>query len=156
DCPVGTVRSRLATGRELLRGRLERRGLAPSSGMLAAALSPEATAGPLPAALAETTARCALGTATSPTAGLVSGSVAALPRKGLRGIFLWNLKAVAIGVMAIGGGTIGLLALSQRGPTKPQPTTTAAISPGSAKPQPRDPKPAEEIEQIRPTKNPKW
>ncbi|SIN76766.1 RNA polymerase sigma-70 factor, ECF subfamily [Singulisphaera sp. GP187] len=40
SCPVGTVRSRLARGRDLLRSRLERRGLAPEASMLASVLIP--------------------------------------------------------------------------------------------------------------------
>jgi RNA polymerase sigma factor (sigma-70 family) len=158
NCPVGTVRSRLATGRELLRRRLERRGLAPSAGMLAAALGPgpEATVASVPAALVETTVRSALVTATSTTAGLVPASVAALTRKGLKGMFLSNLKAVVLVLVATGGSTIGLLALGQRGPAQPQPAAPAAVAPGSAQPQPRDSQPARAPEQEGATKNPKW
>ena len=39
-CPVGTVESRLSRARERLRSRLARRGLAPTAGMLAWALTP--------------------------------------------------------------------------------------------------------------------
>ncbi|HZW30484.1 MAG TPA: sigma-70 family RNA polymerase sigma factor [Isosphaeraceae bacterium] len=155
NCPVGTVRSRLATGRDLLRGHLERRGLGSSSGMLAAALSSEATTS-VPAALVETTVRSVLGTATSTTAGLVSASVMDLARKGLKGMVVWNLKAVTIVVMAIGGGAIGLLAMGQRGPSPPQPTAPAVVSPGPATPRPRASQPVEEPEHDRPAKNPKW
>ena len=42
--PVGTVKSRLTRGRERLRDRLLRRGLAPDAGLIASALSPD---GPL-------------------------------------------------------------------------------------------------------------
>jgi RNA polymerase sigma factor (sigma-70 family) len=45
-CPVGTVRSRLARGRELLRGRLTRRGLAGAAGV--AAMAGQALAAPVP------------------------------------------------------------------------------------------------------------
>src|SRR5262245_21016191 len=40
-CPFGTVSSRLARGRDLLRQRLLRRGLAPSAGALASLLAPD-------------------------------------------------------------------------------------------------------------------
>ncbi len=40
-CPVGTVKSRLSRGREQLRSRLVRRGVAPSAGLLAATLAAE-------------------------------------------------------------------------------------------------------------------
>src|SRR5262249_40904951 len=131
---------------------------APSAGMLAAALGPgpEATVAAVPAALVETTVRSALVTATSTTAGLVPASVAALTRKGLKGMFLSNLKALVIVLVATGGSTTGLLALAQRGPAQPQPATPAAGSPGSAQPQPGDSTPAEKFEQGRLTKNPKW
>ena len=41
NCPVGTVHSRLARGRERLRGRLTRRGLAVPAGLLAVGWAPE-------------------------------------------------------------------------------------------------------------------
>src|SRR5262249_12574034 len=56
-CPVGTVLSRLAWARERLRDRLTRRGLTLSAGVLAAALSEQALAAPVPASLASTTVR---------------------------------------------------------------------------------------------------
>ena len=49
-CPVGTVFTRLARGREMLRSRLLRRGVAPAAGGLALALGESATAA-LPLAL---------------------------------------------------------------------------------------------------------
>jgi hypothetical protein len=71
-------------------------------------------------------------------------------------MFLSNLKAVVLVLVATGGSTIGLLALTQRGPAQPQPATPAAVAPGSAQPQPRNSTPAEKIEQGRLTKIPKW
>jgi RNA polymerase sigma factor (sigma-70 family) len=60
SCPVGTVRSRLARGRDLLRARLSRRGLAPSATALAAALGSRAARASVPEALSATTARSAM------------------------------------------------------------------------------------------------
>ena len=42
-CPIGTVRSRMARARDILRRRLVRRGLAPTAGALAAALGESST-----------------------------------------------------------------------------------------------------------------
>jgi RNA polymerase sigma factor (sigma-70 family) len=50
--PAGTVQSRLARGRDRLRGRLLRLGLAPSASLLAAILTPESVRAAEPAALA--------------------------------------------------------------------------------------------------------
>jgi polysaccharide biosynthesis/export protein len=66
-CPLGTVRSRLARARDLLRSRLVRRGLTPLAGVVAAGLgSSSASASlaalrlpPLPADLAHSTAKAA-------------------------------------------------------------------------------------------------
>ncbi len=46
-CPIGTIGSRLARGRERLRGRLVRRGLTPALGAMTAAFAREAVASPL-------------------------------------------------------------------------------------------------------------
>jgi RNA polymerase sigma factor (sigma-70 family) len=67
-CPKGTVLSRLAWARERLRARLVRRGLAPSAGALAAALSADCLSAAVPAALAELTAGNALRFAWGPVA----------------------------------------------------------------------------------------
>src|SRR4029077_9390656 len=67
--PVGTVKSRLARGRERLRGRLLRRGLAP----VEASSTRSATAVIMPAALSKDTVQAMLRFASSQsTAGLAS------------------------------------------------------------------------------------
>ena len=61
-CPVGTVESRLSRARERLRSRLARRGLAPTAGMLAWALTPsEGSAALYP--LVESTVQAAISAA---------------------------------------------------------------------------------------------
>ena len=77
-CPVGTVHSRLARGRERLRSRLARRGVAVPAGMLATALGPASTQGAVPAALLQSTVSAAARVVAGGTitAGAVSAPVA--------------------------------------------------------------------------------
>jgi RNA polymerase sigma factor (sigma-70 family) len=77
--PVGTVKSRLAGGRERLRSRLSRRGLVP--GVLLPSTSGSATSAQaaVPKSLAEVTAQAAARIATgAAAAGVIPASVAAL------------------------------------------------------------------------------
>ncbi len=81
-CPVGTVRSRMARGRDLLRDRLTRRGFAPSA--MAALLGPDPMAparllvATVPPPMAAATVRAALAFASSPIlkAGVTSLALA--------------------------------------------------------------------------------
>ncbi len=112
-CPVGTVKSRLARGRERLRGRLTRRGLAP----LAALLAAEATA---PAALIEATVRVAMfdaakGTAAVLAAGMVPASTLALTQGVLPAMTHLKLTAAAV-VLTLGLAATGAVVLARSGP----------------------------------------
>jgi hypothetical protein len=99
--PEGTVASRLARARQLLAGRLARRGLAPAA--LAVAL---------PQALVTSTGKAAAGAAVgrAAVAGAVSARAAALTEGVLRAMFLSKLKtAAALALaLAVGTGTAGL------------------------------------------------
>ena len=80
----GTVSGRLARAKDLLRGRLVRRGLAPSASILAASLTSRTASAALPASLLVATVRAA----TAASLGvmektLVSAQVAALARQSL-------------------------------------------------------------------------
>ncbi|WP_406699534.1 sigma-70 family RNA polymerase sigma factor [Singulisphaera sp. Ch08] len=59
-CPVGTVASRLARARQRLRDRLRRRGLAPNTSLIAAAMSRQGPSTSISAALARSTANAAV------------------------------------------------------------------------------------------------
>jgi RNA polymerase sigma factor (sigma-70 family) len=110
-CTPGTVGSRLARGRDRLRARLARRGLAPAA--VAAALAAEAdAAAPPAAALIATTAAAAARFAAGPAAvaaGAVPAAAAALAEGVLTAMFMTKLKAVAVvaaGLIALGAGAL--------------------------------------------------
>jgi RNA polymerase sigma factor (sigma-70 family) len=106
---AGAVKGRLDRGRDLLRRRLTRRGLALAVPLSAAALS-QATAAPLPAALVDATARsAALFRAGEAVAGLASEGAAALAEGGLKAMLgtklkVWAGLVLALGVLAAGAG----------------------------------------------------
>ena len=100
--PIGTVRTRLSRGRERLRGRLTRRGLAPSIVGAAAAGPPEA-ATVVPAALKEAATEAVVQFATlgkAPTA-----AISTLTEGVLRAMFLTRLKVTAAILIAIGAAS---------------------------------------------------
>lgn len=116
DCPVGTVRSRLARGRDRLRDRLTRRGFALTAGVLATTLIPELTSAALPPALVERTVRAALQwIAGVGPAGVVSAGAVALMEGVLTTMFATKLKVLASAVAAIGLFTTGAV-LATQGP----------------------------------------
>ncbi len=94
-CPLGTVRSRLARARELLRRRLTRRGLAP----LAVGVGSIRRL-PRPAAeLVQSTVRAAVRIAAGPvTNPLVSGALGSL----VQGM-IWRTTMIKVGGMAVAG-----------------------------------------------------
>ncbi|HEV3165054.1 MAG TPA: RNA polymerase sigma factor [Isosphaeraceae bacterium] len=106
--PLGTIKSRLARGRQRLRERLVRRGLAPSAGVLSASLAAECASAAVPRNLLDATVRAAMRYAAgkAATAGTVSASVASLTEGVLKTMFLTKLKTavLVVGVVATGAG----------------------------------------------------
>jgi RNA polymerase sigma factor (sigma-70 family) len=102
--PVGTVRSRLARGREQLRSRLARRRLLPSVVLLERALRDVTSNAAIPSPLASATAHAAVHYASgrSVLAGVTSTSVALLVEGAMNVMFLSKLKfaLVACGLIA--------------------------------------------------------
>ena len=107
-CPVGTVRSRLSKAREVLRGRLTRRGAAPTASLLAAdrlvGAAPE-----VPYALIQTTIQAAsqLAGGQALAAGAVSASTALLTEGALKAMALKKIMTVATVVATLGAVTVG-------------------------------------------------
>jgi RNA polymerase sigma factor (sigma-70 family) len=124
---AGTLRGRLLRGRELLRARLARRGLAPAVPLLAATLiPPEATT--MPAALAESALRAASG-AVPPRVAALAAAALGLSRLKWAGVLLLVLAVAATGV--------GLAAYRSAGPAPAQPHPEAPL-PTTAAPPPKE------------------
>ncbi len=130
--PVGTVRSRLAGGRDRLRGRLARRGLSPS-----AALPAGPPAAHLPAPLLTTTVRLAT------TAGTPSAHVASLAKGAMIAMMTSKLKLIA----AL--GVLGGLAAGGAGAMSHQAGDGPAKAPSQPAPPPEDAKQINAIQQER-------
>jgi RNA polymerase sigma factor (sigma-70 family) len=103
--PVGTVRSRMARARDLLRERLVRRGFATDGAALSAALASQ----PVPVTLIDSTVQASLAFATkqATAASVVSAAVTTLAEGVLHTMMISNFKilgaAALAGVLAIGG-----------------------------------------------------
>ena len=108
NCPPGTVWSRLSRARELLRGRLVRRGVALPAGMLVAGLAPPVSAA-LPRSLLEATVRASLGFAGrwATEAALASAPAITLAKGVLYTMTVSKLKTLGAAalacVLALGG-----------------------------------------------------
>jgi RNA polymerase sigma factor (sigma-70 family) len=98
-CRPGTISRRLTRARELLRGRLARRGLVLPTGLLAAALSEMAAPAAVPAKLVTATVKAAL-RAAGAAAGAVPARVAALVEGGLQSMAASKVK-MALGVFLV-------------------------------------------------------
>jgi RNA polymerase sigma factor (sigma-70 family) len=149
-CCKSTLRRRLEYGRDLLRRRLLRRGVALSVGLLAAALSHGPASALVSAALVETTVKAALPSLAGPAgAKAVSAEVVALVDGVGRATALARLKVaavlLAVALLGIGGGWLAHHAAAAR-PALPKPHGAPPAGPRPAGPQtaeqPRDP-PAE-------------
>jgi RNA polymerase sigma factor (sigma-70 family) len=148
---LGSFRGRLLRGREQLRARLSRRGIAPA--MMVAALVQGKTDG---TALATSISQSAVRFSSSSASAEVPASVAALVREGMRGMVLAKLKLASIIVLAActlaaGAGLLPWLAAEPQATeeSKEEPPSASA----SAKPQVRrdragDPLPAEAISRL--------
>ena len=124
--PVGTVKSRMARGRERLKARLSRRGFEPSSGWGVAGASKSTP----PHIVMDATARAATKLAAGqPVAGTVPASAVALTQGVLKIMMLKKIKLTTAGLLAAGivAAAAGVLA------QQPEPTPAIAPAVGSGK-----------------------
>jgi uncharacterized protein (TIGR03067 family) len=111
-CPIGTVKSRLARGRERLRDRLVRRGLGPGAARLSLGRLAEPDRAAVPPALGENTIRASVSVAAAKgPVGPFSAVVVALANGVLRTMTMTKLcklasVAIVFGALAIGGNAL--------------------------------------------------
>ncbi len=131
DCPVGTVRSRLATGRARLRDRLGRRGVTVPATLFAGVLTAEAASAAVSPVLLLATARASIAFASSitgaTTAGLVSASVASLAEGVTSTMIVSKLKIIGAlaltGILTLG---VGGAAAQKLGSSSEEPKTESS------------------------------
>ncbi len=115
-CPVGTVRSRMARGRDLLKRRLTRRGCAPLAGMLGGGMSlPSRLAiESLPPTLLAATVRSALAAAAlrGAGAGTVAAPILTLTQGVLTTMKLSQLTWIALAILATSLSASGVIAVA--------------------------------------------
>jgi len=125
--PIGTVKSRLARGRERLRDRFRRRGLAPEPALLATGVGLDAPTALLSRALVDATARAAVQFAT--TQAIVPGSAAVLAQGVLRAMFMTRWLKIASIVFGLGAAGVGVELWGQnKGPAGGVETSQRAVA----------------------------
>ena len=113
-CPLGTLRSRLARGRDRLKALLERQGVGVSATALAAGLAQSNASATVPPMLLIGTTRAAFSyMAGKAAAAVVSARAAALLERGIKTMLTMKLKiatvvVLAASVLGLGVGAFGL------------------------------------------------
>jgi RNA polymerase sigma factor (sigma-70 family) len=134
-CPRGTVAIRLQRARELLRGRLTRRGLALTAATMAVLAAERTVSAALPAVLVHTTLKAALVFAAGKAvAGTVSAQALTWTQGVLRTMFLSKIKILAAAVLLMGAtGTGAGLLMSLKAEAPPAAKTEAPAASQQAK-----------------------
>jgi RNA polymerase sigma factor (sigma-70 family) len=118
-CPIGTIGSRLARGRERLRGQLVRRGLARPAGLLSAGHTLNMDAATMPETLVEATIQAAMYLSSGGVrSGKVLTAAATLAESVMTDMLLIKLKAagalVTVGALATSAVVLAMQGVKSR------------------------------------------
>jgi RNA polymerase sigma factor (sigma-70 family) len=115
-CPLATIGTRVARGRQMLARRLARKCVVPSAGVLAFLMSQNGASASVPARLVEATAKAAAieisGSAS--TGGTISASVATLTAAVVKALLLARLKIAMLVLLALSAITFAGGALAHQ------------------------------------------
>jgi RNA polymerase sigma factor (sigma-70 family) len=118
-CPVGTVRSRLARGRDLLKRRLTKRGYAPTAALLGSGSASPASmlTGPVPPALVSATVDAAVSVGALKTihVGAAAASAIVLTHGVLTSMKLAQLKWIALAIVTASLSAGGAIVVATAG-----------------------------------------
>jgi HlyD family secretion protein len=128
--PVGTVKSRQARGRERLRDRLRRRGVAPQAATLAAALRPEGVRAIVDSTLVDSTIKAAIQFVTART--MIKGSAHALAQGVLNSMYLTQSLKMGSILLLLAATTSGVGLLAQKGTQVAPPPAGEKLTPARA------------------------
>ncbi len=131
--PVGTIKGRLSRARDILKGRLTRRGVASAVATAAISGVPDAGAA-VPAALLRSTMQAAMA---GRAAGMVPAAVAALMAGSLTTMFLHKMKTLGAILLLLGTGGVILAYQGSGGPggrPKPAQSGEGPVYPAPAYP----------------------
>ena len=140
ECPLGTVKSRIAGGRARLARRLARRGLAPLIGLGAASISENLMASSVPQDLVRRTLGAAtrLAVSRSISGAAIAASVQNLIDGVLTTMRLARMKSIALGLAVIGilvsASTALVLAQTGRSQNSHDPEPIAKATPSATPP----------------------
>jgi RNA polymerase sigma factor (sigma-70 family) len=150
--PAGTVSTRLAQARNLLRRRLARRGIGLATSLLTVALARNAATATAPPSLLDATVKAAMLLAAGQAGAVISTKVFTLTQGVVKAMFLAKLKTSAVvllafGVLGVGAGFVGyemLPGVEAKGPADGKSLALAQ----DADPLQED-KPKQEIDRLR-------
>jgi RNA polymerase sigma factor (sigma-70 family) len=129
--PIGTLKTRLSRGRESLRARLARRGLAPAVALMKMTMTTpiRSASGAVPTGLAEATVRSArlvAAGAGATTAGAVPATVILLMEGALNTMFMTRIKFAILACGLIAGGAAAVAQQAGRRPEAAAPRPARA------------------------------
>jgi len=142
-CTESTIKGRLELGKEMLRKRLQRRGLTVSAAALATGLTQQAVSAAVPAPLMFGTLKAATMGVVADTQAVpaVTASATVIAQGVLKDMFIYKMKvaiAALLIIAGVGSAGTGAVLLVQEGFSTSSPSPAQAIAEADPEPPPKD------------------